>query len=155
MSSLSVSFIRRCPRWFPSLVVVFAFLAPAFPAVGQEPPPPEVKIPPKTGPKGRGGSSGGRTDAGSGGGAGGASQAQASILLLVTDLACVVAVDSERVATLRAGEDRKVAVSSGQHLLTATSDNGRLHWNEAVDAKAGQTVLEPNLAGGATISSAQ
>jgi hypothetical protein len=157
MSSASLSFIRRCPRWFPALAVVFALLAPVLPAAGQEPPPPEVKLPPKTGgPKGKGGSSGGgRTDGGSGGGAGGGSQAQASILLLVTDLACVVAVDSERVATLRAGEDRKVAVTSGQHLLTATSDNGRLQWKKVVDAKAGQTVVEINLAGGATIFSTE
>jgi hypothetical protein len=154
MSSPSLSFIRRCRRWFPALAVVFAFLVPVLPAAGQEPPPPEVKTPPKTGPKGGKGGSGGRTEGGSGGG-GGASQGQASVLLLVTDLACVVAVDSERVATLRAGEDRKVAVSPGQHLLTATSDNGRLQWKKVVDAKAGQTVVEINLAGGATIFSTE
>jgi hypothetical protein len=156
MSSPSLSFIKSCPRWLPALAVVFAFLAPVLPASGQEPPPPEVKTPPKTGgPKGgKGGGSGGRTDSGSGG-AGGASQGQASVLLLVTDLACVVAVDSERVATLRAGEDRKVSVTPGQHLLTATSDNGRLQWKKVVDAKAGQTVVEINLALGATIFSTE
>jgi hypothetical protein len=154
MSSPSFSFVRPDLRWVSLFAFVLFLVAAARPSIGQEPPPPEVKSVPKNKPRGGQGGQSGRGEAGSGG-SGGGQQAQASILLLVTDLACAVAVDGDRVATLKAGEDRKLTVTPGQHLLTATSENGRLQWKKVVDAKAGQTVVEINLVGGATIFSTE
>jgi hypothetical protein len=152
MSASFRSFQGLGARWFPALALLLALALPALPAAGQEPPPPDVT---KRKPGAKTGSVGGtRTDAGGGSGAS-APAGAASVLLLVTDLACKVAVDADPVATLRAGEDRKITVTPGQHLLTATSDNGRLQWKKVVDAKAGQTVVEINLAAGAVIFSTE
>jgi hypothetical protein len=82
----------------------------------------------------------------------GAPQA-APTLLLTNDLACSVSVDDKKVATLTANETRSISVGAGQHILTATSEDGRLRWKQVVDAKPGQQVVEISLATAGTIHS--
>jgi hypothetical protein len=150
------SFSRSSLRWAGALALAFGFVTLAPGAGAQELPPPDVKTKPKPRPKppeekekkGEG------QTGGSGGGGGGQQQAP-PVLLLSNDLACTVSVDGERVATLRAKELRKVNVSAGQHLLAAVSDDGKLRWQKVVDAKAGQQVVEINLASAGAIYSTE
>lgn len=148
---------RRClglspSTWAAVLALAFGLVALAPPAGAQELPPPDVKSKPKPRPKPPEEKKGGGQTGGQGGGAAGQQQAP-PVLLLSNDLACTVSVDGERVATLRAKEMRRVNVTPGQHLLAAVSEDGKLRWQKVVDAKAGQQVVEINLASAGAIYS--
>lgn len=150
----SRSLLRSSSAGAGVLALAFGLVALAPGAGAQELPPPDVKTKPKPRPRPpeekerRGGG-----EAGQGGGAG--QQQAPPVLLLSNDLACTVSVDGERVATLRAKELRRVNVTPGQHLLAAVSDDGKLRWQKVVDAKAGQQVVEINLASAGAIYSSE
>ncbi len=124
-------------------------LALATPLAAQELPPPDTRA--KAKPRAKT-----ETPRGTGGGAaGGASQSAAPILLLSTDLPCTLTLNGEPLATLRAKEIRRVAVAVGQHLLAATSSDGRLRWQKIVDAKPGQQVVQIELATAGSVFSVE
>ena len=66
--------------------------------------------------------------------------------MLTSDLPCSLTLNGEPLATLPAKEIRRVTVAAGQHLLVATSSDGRLRWQKVVDAKPGQQVVQIELA---------
>ncbi len=72
--------------------------------------------------------------------------AAAPVLMLTSDLPCSLTLNGEPLATLPAKEIRRVTVAAGQHLLVATSSDGRLRWQKVVDAKPGQQVVQIELA---------
>ena len=116
---------------------LFVFLTP--PARAQELPPPEApskkptpRPPRKTAPAQPG------------------PQQQApaqSSLLLSTDLACTVTINGTQKLRLGANATQSVAVSPGQHLLSAVSEDGRLKWEKIVETKGAgqQTVVKIEL----------
>ena len=129
----------------PPLVLAAALLfaagAAARPALGQELPPPDVKAkprPPKPKPQEK-------SDKPSGPGQPQPPPAAAPVLLLSPEFACALAVDGDTVATLKAQELRRVNVTPGQHLLSCTSDGGKMKWQKTVDAKPGQQVVEVKM----------
>jgi PDZ domain-containing protein len=67
-------------------------------------------------------------------------------LLLSTDLPCSVSVDDKSVVKLTAKEMRPISIGPGQHILAATSEDGRLRWTQVVEAKPGQQVVQISLA---------
>jgi hypothetical protein len=123
----------------------------ARPALAQELPPPDVKAKPKPRPKPV------EKPAAPAAGGAPASAAQAAppppVLLLSPDFGCELAVDGEKVATLRAQELRRVSATPGQHLLSCTGDGGKLRWQKTIDAKSGQQVVEIRISEVALASS--
>ncbi len=112
-------------------------------AFAQELPPPDTRTKPKPRPK---------TEEkkppapAASGPAAAAPAAAAPVLLLTSDLPCSLTLNGEPLATLPAKDIRRVTVSPGQHLLVATSSDGRLRWQKVVDAKPGQQVVQIELA---------
>jgi hypothetical protein len=131
-----------------AVLLGLALAAVPVPALAlQEAPPPTDKPKPKpSSPAPKGGQQGDR------GGPAGPQQAPPT-LLLSTDLACVVKIDGRQVTRLRDRDMQTIGVAQGQHLLEATSEDGRLHWKTVVDAKPGQQVVQISLATAGTIYS--
>lgn len=129
----------------PALVLAATLLlaagATARPALGQELPPPDVKAkprPPRPKPQEK-------TEKPAGSAQAQPPQAAAPVLLLSPDFACALAVDGDTVTSLKAQELRRVNVTPGQHLLSCTSDGGKMKWQKTVDAKPGQQVVEVKM----------
>lgn len=69
-----------------------------------------------------------------------------AILLVVSDIACTVKIDGDKVADLVPDEPKKVAVSLGQHLVSASTLKGQ-KWSKVVTASnAGQSVVKIEFA---------
>jgi hypothetical protein len=119
-------------------VLLFACLASA-----QELPPPDTRTKPRPRPKVEEKKPGAPAGAA---GSPAAAPAAAPVLLLTSDLPCSLTLNGEPLATLPAKEIRRVNVAAGQHLLVATSSDGRLRWEKVVDAKPGQQVVQIELA---------
>jgi PDZ domain-containing protein len=144
-SSLSC---RRSPagsRWRPGLMVSAALLvalpALGLPALAQELPPPETaKEKPKSKkPPAKGGSNGATSS--------GPAAPAATTLLLTTDMACRVSLDGEVVAELGPESQRRISVSPGQHVMVASSLDGKLKFRKVLEVKGGgQQVETINLA---------
>lgn len=123
--------------------LLVGLVAPSRPAAAQAMPPPEVTKP-KEKPKPKESAK----DKDAAGGKQGSSAAPSAppVLLLSSDLACSVSIDGEKVASVAAKGLKKINVSSGQHLLSAATPDGKLVWQGVVDAKGGQQVVQINLA---------
>jgi hypothetical protein len=112
-------------------------------AAAQELPPPDTRTKPKPRPKTEEKKPPAPAASGT---AAAAPAAAAPVLLLTSDLPCSLTLNGEPLATLPAKDIRRVTVAPGQHLLVATSSDGRLRWQKVVDAKPGQQVVQIELA---------
>jgi len=129
-------------RGLALLVALAAGPALAVPAWSQDAPPPETKT--KVKPKApKGGKGGGAAQ-----GAGGSTTAPAAppTLLIDADMSCTVMIDGDKTYKVKANEITKIQVPVGEHLLKATSDDGKKSLEQVVKASgSGTMVVQLNL----------
>jgi hypothetical protein len=114
------------------------------PALAQDLPPPDVKV--KRKPEAGKGRSSGKAATGE---SRPAAAAEDVSLLLSSETPCSVTIDGEPAGSVTARGLKKIAISMGQHVIVAKSDDGKRQWEQIVEAKGkGQIVVKIDFATG-------
>lgn len=118
-------------------VALAAVPALAVPAWSQDAPPPETKIK-KPSPKPKGGGKGGPAPTS---GPGSAAPAAPPTLLVNADMNGTVTIDGDKQYKVKANEITRIQVPVGEHLLHATSEDGKRSLDQVVKASGSGTMV--------------